>query len=143
MDDDARDHFQEAARSHFDHCAGDDLISMAKELEELRDFLLGLARRRLVPANEETIRYMAAAEEAVRDLLADRWQQCQSALEQATDKELEEVDTLWMGKTMPDYFSEMTVTALRGLLAHARQPRTPTNPTTLIAVAALDAKGAL
>lgn len=114
--------------------AGDDLSRIAREMEQLRDFLIGLIGS-LVPVTGDTLHHMACAEEAVQEMFWAKWQDCQDVLEQAADDDLTEADTEWMGKKMPGYFHGMTVETLRGMVAKARQPRkVQTNPSTLISM---------
>jgi hypothetical protein len=124
--EDIQDHYREGTRSHFDSTVGDDLCRIADEREHLRDFLLGLCRFRKI--DEETLRYLACAEEAVQEILLPRWSACQESLSQATEEELSEMDTTWMGRPIPDHFSSMTVVHLQVAIRNARDIRVPTNP---------------
>lgn len=127
-EDDIQDHYREGTRSYFDSTVGDDLCRIADEMEHLRDFLLGLCRFRKI--DEETLSYLACAEEAVQEILFSRWSACQEALNGATEEELSEMDTTWMGRPIPDHFSGMTVAQLQVAIRNARDIRVPTNPAT-------------
>lgn len=133
--DDNKDRFR--PDPYYPQAAGDDLTRIAEQLTELRDYLIGLIGN-LLSANGDVLHHMACAEEAVQEMFSSRWQECQDVLERATEDELIETDTEWMGRKMPSYFHGMTVETLRGMVAKARQPRSvQTNPSTLIALGKL------
>lgn len=128
MDEYLKDHYREAARSYTDSTAGDDLNRVAEELEHLKGFLLGLCRYRTVDA--ELLNDLACAEEAVQEILAPRWNACQASLAEATEAELDEMDTSLMGDTMPSHFFGMTVEALKAAVSTTYALRVATNPAT-------------
>lgn len=136
--DDNKDRFRYDGPSP--QSAADDLTRIVQELSNLRDFLVGVAGR-YVTVTDEVILRMACAEEAVHEMLADKWQECQDVLEGASETELDEADTEWMGRLIPSFFQGMTVESFRGLQAEARQPRVPTNPATLISTGQVGGSG--
>lgn len=127
-EDDIKDHYREGTRSYFDSTAGDDLCRIAEELAHLRVFLLSLCRFRRVDG--ELLKDLTCAEEAVQEVLAPRWKACQEALAEASESELDEVDTTWFGRDMPDHFRNMTVESLQVAITNSRGLRVSRNPAT-------------
>jgi hypothetical protein len=129
-----RDRFRDKAQSVFDNTAGDDLTRIVDELKQTNQVLLGLFRFRKV--DEEALFELQVAEQAIHELLYPRWRECQKALDDATDDQLEDSDTEWHGKDMPVFFGGMTLDRLKDEVKAARSIRVPTNPATLKAVGA-------
>lgn len=118
---------------HFDTSAGDDLCGIAKQMDDLRDYLIGL--KRYTKITEETIRDMSCVEEAVMEVLYTRWEECQVALAEAHEDDLHEIDTSQMGLPFPLHFGAMKSPS--DFQAMVMRLRTPTNPSTLLSMGVL------